>query len=421
MLPEGWRATWIRELAEVVRGSSPRPAGDPRYFDGDYLPWITVADVTTDERMHLTSTRTNLTEAGSELTRIIEPGTLVLTNSGATLGVPKITTMRAGANDGIAMLINLHGVSKPYLYYFLQSKTNYLREVVAPGVGQPNLNTELIGSIPIALPPPSEQICIAETLSAWDEAISASERLLTNGRARKNALAAAMLMGKRRIGHFSKQTGFRSTPHGHIPEDWSYPAIAEVASEVNERHVSGQPYPVLSCTKHAGLVDSLAYFKKQVFSKDLSTYKVVPRRTFAYATNHIEEGSIGYQDLYEHGLVSPMYTVFRTTDRVCDGYLYRLLKTERFRQIFEAATNSSVNRRGSLRWNDFKKLRIPLPSIEEQEEIAELLDTADQEIDLLQQQVQKLRQEKTALMQQLLTGKRRVRVPVTAAAEAEPA
>lgn len=116
----------------------------------------------------------------------------------------------------------------------------------------------------------------------------------------------------------------------------------------------------------------------------------------------------GYQDLYDFGLVSPMYTVFRTNQEIDDGYLYRLLKTEHYRQIFAAATNSSVDRRGSLRWNEFKKLHISIPSIEEQRAIADLLNHADREIELFGVQLKSLRTEKKALMQQLLTGKRRV-------------
>lgn len=125
----------------------------------------------------------------------------------------------------------------------------------------------------------------------------------------------------------------------------------------------------------------MSYFGKQVFSLDTSTYKVVSRGEFAYATNHIEEGSIGYQNIYDQGLVSPMYTVFKTDKTINDDYLYKVLKTATYRHIFQVNTSASVDRRGSLRWNEFAKLPIPLPPIEEQKEIAETLNTARQEID----------------------------------------
>lgn len=274
------------------------------------------------------------------------------------------------------------------------------------GLAQKHLNVSSYGKLQFGLPPIAEQHQISEILSAWDKAISTSERMLGIHRQQRHALTSQLLSGKRRV--VANDEKLLATPYGFIPADWSYPKIEDFAREVNVRNATGKSYPVLSCTKHAGLVDSLTYFNKQVFSKDVSSYKVVPRGAFVYATNHIEEGSIGYQNLYDFGLVSPMYTAFQTNAFVDDAYVYRLLKTEHLRQKFAAATNSSVDRRGSLRWNDFKKLHVPLPSLQEQKAIAAVLETADKEIAVIQGQLDCLRREKSALMQQLLTGKRRV-------------
>lgn len=278
----------------------------------------------------------------------------------------------------------------------------------------PHVSPNDIRNYQIALPQMWEQKKIARILESWDAAISRTEKLLANSRKHKQALTHQVLRGVRRLSQFNGNSSRTTTSHGSIPADWLYPRIGTVAQEISVKHNSGADYPVLSCTKHDGLVDSLSYFKKRVFSEDLSTYKVVPRGAFVYATNHIEEGSIGRQDIYDFGLVSPMYTVFRTNQEVDDGYLYRLLKTEHYRQIFSAATNSSVDRRGSLRWNEFKKLHIPLPTLVEQRAIAELLSHADREIDLVASKLKLLRAEKAALMQQLLTGRRRVRLDESA-------
>ena len=110
----------------------------------------------------------------------------------------------------------------------------------------------------------------------------------------------------------------------------------------------------------------MSYFGKRVFSADTSGYKVVRRGQFAYATNHIEEGSIGLLEDADAGLVSPMYTVFEAEpNRVHARFLFALFKTEFYRHIFEINTNASVNRRGSLRWSQFKTIRVALPTIEE--------------------------------------------------------
>lgn len=170
-----------------------------------------------------------------------------------------------------------------------------------------------------------------------------------------------MLTGKCRLAGFTASGHKRDTPYGSVPVEWDYPRIGDVAAEISDKLGDSEPYPVLSCTKHHGLVDSLKYFKKQVFSANTSTYKVAPRGCLVYATNHIDEGSIGYQNLYDAGLVSPMYTVFKANDKVVDAYLFALLKTEHYRQIFASAINASVDRRGSLRWKDFQRIHIPLP------------------------------------------------------------
>lgn len=299
-------------------------------------------------------------------------------------------------------------LAKWFYYWFMHRDITPM--LSRQGVGRYKLTKAGLEKLEIWLPPVREQRKIARALATWDIAISMTKKLLVNSRKQKQALMHQVLSGFRRLSQFNGNISRATTPHGSIPADWSYPRIEAMAQEISVKHSSGADYPVLSCTKHDGLVDSLQYFKKRVFSEDLSTYKVVPRGSFVYATNHIEEGSIGYQDLYDFGLVSPMYTVFKTNGEVDDSYLYRLLKTEHYRQVFAAATNASVDRRGSLRWKEFKKLHIPLPSLEEQRAIAELLDLADREIELFEGQLKSLRTEKTALMQQLLTGKRRVKL-----------
>lgn len=219
-----------------------------------------------------------------------------------------------------------------------------------------------------------------------------------------------LLTGKKRLRKFVESAKRVATRFGSIPTDWKHIAIERVANEFSAKNWADEKLPVLSCTKHSGLVDSLAYFNKRVFSEDTTTYKLVERRCFAYATNHIDEGSIGYQNLYDKALISPMYTVFKTTAEIDDGFLFKLLKTDHYRQIFAANTNASVDRRGSLRWGDFKKIEIPLPSLEEQAAISAVIDASDCEISSIERQLAALREEKRALMQQLLTGKRRVRL-----------
>ena len=196
-----------------------------------------------------------------------------------------------------------------------------------------------------------------------------------------------------------------------IPDDWDFLSIESIAEQFTKKNSDENDYPVLSCSKYVGFVDSLKYFKKKVYSDNTSGYKIIEHGCFGFPSNHIEEGSIGYQNLYEAGLVSPIYTVFKAKNKlVNDLFLYKLLKTEHYRQIFAAATNASVDRRGSLRWKEFSKIKIMLPSLKEQQKIVSVLSAADREVETLQQKLEFIKQEKKALMQQLLTGKRRVKI-----------
>jgi len=135
----------IAELCDVVRGGSPRPAGDVRYYGGD-IPFLKVADLTRNREKYLSSFEYTIKEAGLKKTRKISPNTLLLTNSGATLGVPKISKIEATMNDGIAAFLNLDTRSIDYLYYFLLSRTKRLRNI-NQGAAQPNLNTAIIKNL----------------------------------------------------------------------------------------------------------------------------------------------------------------------------------------------------------------------------------------------------------------------------------
>ena len=154
-MPEGWAWASIEQLADVVRGGSPRPAGDPRYFGGP-VPWITVGPITADESDYLHRVPEGLTLEGKERSRYIEPHTLLLTNSGATLGVPKISLIGGCINDGVAALLDVDYPLKLYLVNFLRTKTMSLRRI-NQGAAQPNLNTSIIKAMVVPLPPSEEQ------------------------------------------------------------------------------------------------------------------------------------------------------------------------------------------------------------------------------------------------------------------------
>ena len=297
-----------------------------------------------------------------------------------------------------------------YNYFRHRSLKPYLTR---QGAGRYKLNKAALQELTIILPPVQEQEAINALFREWDTAIEKNEQLIAAKLRRNQVLSNQLLFGHVRF----RQGNTKATRSLHwfsAPNDWQVVEIGKVAREVSTLNENDDELPILSCTKHHGLVESLKYFDKKVFNHDTSKSKIVLHRQFAYATNHIEEGSIGYQDFVDAGLVSPIYTVFQSdAKKIDDGYFNKLHKTEKLRQIFSARTNSSVDRRGSLRWKDFARIYIPLPPLDEQREINAVLDDAKREIVLLQIEVKALKQQKRGLMQKLLTGQWRVKVAET--------
>lgn len=157
-VPAHWKIARIGHYTQLIRGASPRPAGDPLYFGGDFMPWITVGEVTNGDDKYVLSTENYLTKEGSEQSRIIYPGTLLLSNSGATLGVPKISKITGCINDGSVAFISLSAeLERDFLFYFFKTHTEIYRQEMS-GYGQPNLNTDIIKSTKFPLPPLKEQI-----------------------------------------------------------------------------------------------------------------------------------------------------------------------------------------------------------------------------------------------------------------------
>ncbi len=332
----------------------------------------------------------------------------------------KMTQMISGkctVNNHAHIIEGTRRACREWFYYYFMHR-DIFSFLTRQGAGRFKLNKSALEKIPLLVPPLPEQRKIGRILLTWDEAIYATDQVLANSVQRRKALVQQMLTGKKRLPRLGAASS-GGYGRSNLPEGWSYERIGEIAHEVAARNKAQADLPVISCSKYHGFVDSLKYFKKKVYSDDTSNYKVIRRGEFGFPANHVEEGSIGLQDLHEEGIVSPIYVVFRADGRKVDNfYLYTLLKTDHYRQVFASATSASVDRRGSLRWQYFSRIKVRLPSLEEQKAISEIIRSAEQEIEMTEAKLEKLRTEKKALMQHLLTGKRRVKVDETKAEEA---
>ena len=397
IIPKDWE---VKRLGEVCINDGDyglnAPATD---YDEDLPTYLRITDIDDDGKFNQSDKKS----VNSPLCKnyYLKDGDIVFARTGATVGKTYLYDKNDGKLVYAGFLIKFTPNEEKILPYFLKSQTN-TREyanwvsITSQRSGQPGINAAEYCSYKFALPPLSEQKRICDLFSLWDTAIAKQTALIENLTLRKRGLMQQLLTGKKRL------KGFEG--------EWKKCAIKSFAKEVSTRNTNNKDYVVLSCTKYDGLVPSLEYFGKQIYSNDLSTYKVVPKNHFAYATNHIEEGSIGYQANFNNGLISPMYTVFETDkEKVDDTYLFAVLKSHHLIYLYQAMMEGSINRRGGLRWDSFSTIKVNLPSLEEQKAISGFLQRSDKEIEIQKQKLSDLQEQKRGLMQQLLTGKRRVK------------
>ncbi|MCX6877627.1 MAG: restriction endonuclease subunit S [Verrucomicrobia bacterium] len=408
-----WHFVSLEEVAEIQTGLSKSASRQGEFVA---MPYLRVANVQ-DGHFDLTEIKEIDVPKDSVERFRVRPGDVLLTEGGDFDKLGRGSVWRGEIehcvhqNHIFVVRPNPKKLDERFLAYQTQGPRGraYFQSCSKQSTNLASINSSQLRQFPTALPPLPEQRKIADILSTWDEALEKLDSLITAKDRRKQALMQQLLTGKTRVKGFDSSRGkTKSDRFGVYPGDWRKVALADIIEEVSARNADSQNLPVLSCTKHRGLVLSEEYFGKRVHAEDTSGYRVVRRGEFAYATNHIEEGSIGYQNLVDAGLVSPIYTVFKTKGDIDDNYVFRVFKSPLLIHFYQINTSASVDRRGSLRYDEFSRIRIWLPSKPEQLAINAILDTADQELTLLRTQRNALDQQKRGLMQRLLTGKVRV-------------
>jgi len=415
-LPKGWKMKSIDDISDVAGGIQ---KGPHREASANPVRYLTVAHVQRNRLLLDDPRYFEVTRVELERWRLHKGDVLIIEGNGSADQIGRTALFRGEIADCVHQnhVIRVRPypdkVSGEYLNSLMNSPVGQAAVQLQSSTSS-GLRTLSVGKIRemfFPLPPLPEQRKIADILTTWDEALTQLDALIEAQERRKRALMQQLLTGRRRLKGFDRSMGKTASDRfGIYPADWKRVRLGEITNQLPTKNAGGTDLPVLSCTKHRGLVLSEEYFGKRVYAEDTSGYRVVQRGEFAYATNHIEEGSIGYQNLCDAGLVSPIYTVFKTTDAVDDRYLFRVLKSPLFIHFYQINTSASVDRRGSLRYDEFSRIHIWLPGIEEQKAIAKVFDTADQQLTLLRIQRTALDQQKRGLMQRLLTGKLRVKI-----------
>ena len=274
--------------------------------------------------------------------------------------------------------------SREWFYYYFMHRDIY-SYLSRQGAGRYKLNKASLEKIYVLIPPSEEQKKIAQILSTWDQAISATEKLLKNSQEQKKALMQQLLTGKKRL---LDENGVR------FSGEWQRIELGLLLDYQ-------QPTPYL--------VESTAY------SDSYETPVLTAGKTFILGYTNESSG------IYKDQLPVIIFDDFTTDSKYVDfpfkakSSAMKILTAKKgvsIKFVFEAMQMLQFTVGGHQRhWiSIFSNLVIPLPNLKEQQKIAEVFSLADQEIENLQKKLDCLKQEKKALMQQLLTGKKRVKV-----------
>lgn len=202
-----------------------------------------------------------------------------------------------------------------------------------------------------------------------------------------------------------------------LSEKWCYVELDTVFERITRKNTPLNTN-VLTISAEHGLVSQRDYFNKSVASANLSGYTLLHRNDFAYNKSYsagYPMGAIKPLLAYEAGVVSSLYLCFRLREDVAADFDFfrHYFEAGLLNQEIEGIAQEGARNHGLLNVSvtDFFKLQLHIPSAPEQRRIAEVINVARAEETRLEGQVRALRQEKTSLMAQLLTGKRRVKPP----------
>ena len=274
---------------------------------------------------------------------------------------------------------------------YITEYINFRKPFFYESTGVPQLTAPQIANIQVLFPPLGEQRKIAEVLGVWDEAIEKQARLIEKLALRKRGLMQRLLSAKLRL------TGFS--------EHWKIHKLQELFTERNETNRTD--LPLLSITGDRGVILQTESEKRDTSNDDKSKYKRIAKGDIGYNTMRMWQGRSALSGL--EGIVSPAYTIVVPNTDVDGYYMSVLFKQPRLIYDFWTHSQGLVGDTLNCKYRDFGQVHICCPPLAEQKAITEVLTAADREIELAKEKLERLRRQKRGLMQQLLTGKRRIK------------
>lgn len=416
LIPDDWEVKKLGDNVDIFRGGSPRPIEKYLTTNADGINWIKIGDVRPNDK-YIHQTEEKIISEGKARSREVKKGDFILSNS-MSFGRPYILNIDGCIHDGWLTIQN-YAVSfdKEYLYYLLGSDEIFKQYVqMAAGSSVQNLNKEKVSDLQLKVPPLPEQQRIAKALSDVDALISTTEKLLQKKKNIKQGTMQNLLTGKKRLPGFAKSNNTKMTELGEIPEDWEVKSLRDIAfvtklagfeftAHVNYSEI-GKIIALrgLNVKKGYLVLDDVKFIDNSNFSKLDRSKLYINDLLFTYVGTVGNVALVNKNDTY---YLAPNVALIRGNKYVYSYFLMYLMLSQHFFDNQIQALMSTTSQ-AALSMTNIRLFKIPLPSIEEQTAIATVLSSMDKEIETLNTKLEKYRNLKTAMMQQLLTGKIRL-------------
>jgi type I restriction enzyme S subunit len=348
---------------------------------------------------------------------------ILFANIGANVGevwmMPEINEKATVAPNMIVIRANNNNVIPEYLHSYFRS-TIGLRQIdkIIAGSGHPKINKTELRQLLAILPPLQEQQKIAEILSTVDSKIEVIDQQITETQALKKGLMQRLLT--KGIGH----TEFKDSPLGEIPKSWEVSSLESHSAFITKGSTpttygfkweeSGVQFLRSECVSPNGFILSGAMFISEEANNAMERSKIKGGDILMTITGNVGRVCI-YPMEYLTGNINQHIARIRITDnKLSSQFVFQFLSQSTQIQDYLKITTGQAYPQLSLK--QVRETKIPLPSLNEQNKIAVILGIIDEKLEVLYEKKTHYKELKQGLMQQLLTGKIRVKTNNTVTA-----
>lgn len=385
ILPDGWEALPLSQLGSFSKGKGITKAD----LQNDGLPCIRYGEIYTLHHHSVKRFHSFINTDVAKSSKKLKYNDLLFAGSGETLAeIGKAVGYRlkqeAFAGGDIVILSLKDQYRADYIAYYLNSLGRKQINKLGAGHSVVHIYSKDLEKVFVILPPTHIQDRIVDKLEQWDTAIEKTEALIDAKERQFGWLKSKLLLRNPNAKHWKTET------LGHYIE------------EKKDKSTVPDLHPCLTSSRR-GMFLQDEYFSKQVASKDNTGYKIMSRGDFTYRSMS-DDGTFVFnkQDIVDKGLISPAYGVFTPNKHMDADFLYYFLNSSAFKRALAGEIQGGT--RTALKLNALKKLDVDIPELPEQKAIANKLNTAKHEIDLLIKLADQYRTQKRGLMQKLLSG-----------------